>query len=249
MNDRLGRRPRLVTVRGMAAVVEDEGTAGAGGSIRDDLDLTKGPVSVVAALHDEERHVHADELLLDGPVLELRIEPGIAPPAEGVVGAFAVVAGEPLAKVAIAERRPRRLHPLDAARLVERVRGEGHHRAERNRSERGAEEGDGPAVAVPNEDGCPAETRFLDHPGQDRTRLPVHEVERPRELGRTRPAVTEAAVGEDLPARRPGEIGRPVAPNANAAKSLVKQDERCAPAPSRSPACVLDTAARRAEEA
>ena len=242
-----GRRPRPVAVGGMAAVVQDEGLAGAVHPAHDRLDLVQGAVRVVPALHHQQRHPDPGKRLLDAPVLEFRVEPDVAPAPEGIVGPLAVMPGEPPAQRPRAESLPRGLNPLDAARLVECVRGKGHDAAERDLAGRRAEQRDGPAVAVPDEDRFRDAGRF-EHPGKDRTPFAVHEVERPGQRGGTRRAVAEPAVGEDFAPGRPREYGRPVPPRSHAAEALVKQDQHRGSGFPRPPAGVLDAPARRGEE-
>src|SRR5579871_3747884 len=78
-----------------------------------DLDLARGAVLVVLALHDLDGHADVTQRLGDIPVAEAWIEPSAVPAEEGVVD-IAMPAREPWLQIAldiVLSRLPDRLEP------------------------------------------------------------------------------------------------------------------------------------------
>ena len=131
----------------------------------DRLDLREGPVLVVLTLKDEEGAADRPDRLDGGEAAERGVPPRLAPGPEDGLGLAAVVPGEPGREV----RRPpgldRRVDPAERRVLDHHVRRDRDDRGGTGGEGRRVEEGDGAAVAVPEEEG-PFDTGLAEDLGQ-----------------------------------------------------------------------------------
>src|ERR1700687_3298587 len=85
IDDRIERCLRRVTMRRMSGGWNDRYIDRAVAFLLRDLDLADGPVLVVGALQDRNRHPDVGEVFRNVPVTKFWIEPGVAPAIEAVV--------------------------------------------------------------------------------------------------------------------------------------------------------------------
>src|ERR1700730_19293833 len=85
IRDRIERCLRRVTMRRMSGARHDRHLDRAVAFLLRDLDLADGPVLVVGALQDRNRHPDVGEIFRNIPLAKVWIEPGVAPAIEGVV--------------------------------------------------------------------------------------------------------------------------------------------------------------------
>jgi hypothetical protein len=115
---------------------------------RDDAELQLAAVVVILALDRLHRHLHAGQPAVRVHRFEARRDPGVRPQVKGAVDVVAVILEQPLAQLARREGLAGAMDGGDADRLVDRMRGDRHHRAQRLGIGGGVVEGDGAAVAV-----------------------------------------------------------------------------------------------------
>ena len=149
--DRFERGVGLVALWRMTAVVEREDFERAGALALDSLDLFHGPVLIFPALNDENRAGDLRQIFFDIPAAEIGMKPDVVPPPEGASG-IAVVASEFFRKIRGFKFRLS-LGDAGHAQLFDE-----DMRCEKNETadvivHSSVNEGDGAAVAVPDEDG------------------------------------------------------------------------------------------------
>jgi len=211
-------------MRAVAAVRHQPGLAIAADLAGDDAELQLAAVFVVLALDRLHRHRDTGQPAVGVHRLESRCHPGVGPEAEGAVDIVAVILRELLAQVAGGERRARASDGLDADRFVDRMRRQGHDRAQRLRVGGGIVQCDRAAVAVADQHA------ILDAEGrqqawQDVVGLDLHVAE-PR-IGRpgARFSVAGAVVDDAGAARGVTKPLGKVAPHLDAAQPLVQEDQ------------------------
>jgi hypothetical protein len=211
------------------------------GRAGDPVDLLHGAVLVVLALDGQDRAGDARQGLLDRPAAEPGAQPDVVPAAEGAVDVV-VVSGQARAQV--------------AAVVCVAGGGDGGHRdvldhdVGREQDEggdaavaaSGMDQGDRPAVAVPEEDRPPHSER-VEELGQHDQRFVVHEAGGARSAQRRGAAVPVPRVGEHVVARGPGDLPWEVPPHRDRAQAFVEHDD-LRPAAAARDALVLDAAAR-----
>src|SRR3982074_2292787 len=85
IRDRMERHLRRFAMRRMSGAGDDRHIDRAVAFVLSDFDPADGPVPIVGALQDRNRHPDVGEVFRNIPVAEFRVEPGVVPAIEGVV--------------------------------------------------------------------------------------------------------------------------------------------------------------------
>src|SRR5476649_248283 len=215
---------RLLQVRAVAAARDQPRLAVAADLACDDAELQLAAVVVVFPLDRLHRHLHAGQPAVGVHRLETRRDPGVRPQVKGAVDVAAVILEQPLAQLARREGLTGALDGDDANRLVDCVRSDRHHRAQRLGIGGGVVEGDRAAVAVADQHA------ILDRQSREQARQHVVGLDLHVALaGIGRPwaglAVAGAVVDDAGAGGGVAKLLREVAPHLDTAQALVQEDE------------------------
>ena len=214
-------------MRGVAAPLEDAAPDRPAALPLDRFDLAKGPVRIVGPLDHEHGDRDGGQAILDVPGEKPRVEPGTAPSPEGAIDVPAMVPFELRPQVAVEVFVARLLDRAHGDLLAEDVRRLEQQAADPRQGprRRSVQQGDGTAVAVPDEKGV-ADSRRVEQFRKGEESLVVQVGERSRKRDGIGAAVPGAAVDERAAPRLSGERRGEVPPRRGASDAVVQEDER-----------------------
>ena len=165
---------------GVARVIDERDIDGAVALLLRDLDLSHGPVGIVGALYDGDRHAHVSKSLGDIEAPKRRVQPGVSPAVESVVH-VAVPSRQALLEIVRFVSLPGLPDRLNSRLFRNEVRRDQHQSADAMvLNATGIDRRNRCAVRMTKQQSTPEADRIEDL-GENVESFTVHVIERPRQ--------------------------------------------------------------------